>query len=165
MARRTGKRSQRGTGSHDPRVLYAASIERIEESELLFRDGRWVLSMYVAGLAVEALLQAFAIRGGEAHDARHGLQQWLNKSPAVLVDAIRGDAKTEWSELNTMWNNDLRYLSEAGLLGRLRDRKHDRGIKGGRESVLKICSRRCVDDARAVHNRGLLQWRRDSSTN
>ncbi len=163
VARRTSKRTQRGEGSHDPRVLYAASIERIEESELLICEGRWSLSMYVAGLAVESPLQAFATRMGEPHDARHSLDKWLNKCPAALVDAIRGRASTQWSELNTMWSNDLRYLSESGLLGRIRDRKHDRGIKGGRDSVLRVCARRCADDARAVHNRGLLQWHRDSS--
>ena len=96
---------------HRPEVLLGVSLERIEEAEWLLKRGSWALAMYVAGLSVEALLQAFALGRGQRHDARHNLDLWLSKGPATLSDAIRSAASQEWSTLRSLWDNDLRYLS------------------------------------------------------
>jgi len=78
--------------SLQPPVLYEASIERLDEADLLYRERRWALAMYASGLAVESLLQAFALGRGAEFDARHDLPGWLTKGPGELSDAIRGKA-------------------------------------------------------------------------
>lgn len=146
--------------SRDAGALYAASLERIEDAEVLLDNGRWVLSMYVAGLAVEAILQAFALRSGEPGDARHDLRDWLKKCPPRLVDAV-GAAPAEWSRLSIAWNNSLRYLPEYAVLGHLRSHRLGKGIKLGKEgaeAVLKVNAKRLVDAARLVHGKGLAVW-------
>lgn len=149
--------------SRSTKVLHEASIERMEEAELLFDAGRHLLCMYTAGLAVECLLQAFASLSGAAHDARHDLRLWLDKCPAPVVDELRAKTLLEWSRLGTHWSNDLRYLSEPALRGWLRRRELDRGIRGGAASVTRTCARRCLDSARIIHNKGLLLWQTPSS--
>lgn len=144
--------------SLDPRVLRAASIERLGEAELVHSHGRWACSAYLSGLAVESLLQSFAGQVGAAHDARHDLRSWLAKSPGGVLAAITARAGPEWSLLTAMWSNDLRYLSEDGLLGWIRRKRLHGRIRGGRESILRTCSRRCLESARLVHSKGLVAW-------
>lgn len=48
--------------TYRPQVLYEASIERIREAESALAAAHWVLAMYLAGLAVECVLQAVALR-------------------------------------------------------------------------------------------------------
>lgn len=149
--------------SRRPEVLFEASLERREEAAGLFEQGRLVLSMYVSGVAVEAILQALALSGGARHDAHHDLDLWLAKSSAEVADAIKDHAATEWSLILGLWSNDLRYLSFEGLLGRLRMTRMNRGIKLGKDGPRAIVwenARRCVQAALTVHAKGLELWRR-----
>lgn len=146
--------------SLQPPVLYEASIERIEEAHLLALQGRAALAMYAAGLAVECLLQAFALRRRQRFDARHDLTGWLAKGPAELIDAVRGRAAGEWSVLIAIWSNRLRYMSDAGLLGYLRDKQLHRHVRGGPKSLLTTRTRECVNAATTVHRKGLVVWPR-----
>jgi len=120
--------------------------------------GDYVLAMYLAGLAVECVLQAFAIREGAKHDARHDLPKWLLKCPSRLRDVIKGEVGGAWSQLVALWDNDLRYLSVAGLLGYLRDKKADRRISGGPAAIVRQNARRVVDAATIIHNKGIALW-------
>jgi hypothetical protein len=61
----------------------------------------YVLPSYVAGLAVESILQALALQGGGAHDAKHALPNWLSKCPSPLHDALKGSG--EWNQLVALW--------------------------------------------------------------
>jgi hypothetical protein len=139
-------------------VLYAASIERIEEAQILFDRGSWAMSIYLAGLAVEAILQAFAHRGGSPHTARHDLGRWLDLCPSRLVDLIKGNARDEWSLLSSVWDNTLRYLPEEGLVAHLKASDVGRRLKGGRKAMARTIACRFLDAARAVHNKGLQIW-------
>ena len=160
-----GARSPRGPGAaltHRPEVLYQASFERIAEAQVLLDARAWALSMYVSGLAIEALLQAFAARGGAQRDAHHDLRTWLRRGPDELLRVITLTAAGEWSLLDVAWSNSLRYLSQDGLLGYLGSRRLNVGIKtgkGGREAVLKVNAKRLLDAARTVHGKGVSLWR------
>jgi hypothetical protein len=162
-----GKRSNQSGGfpevrlSQRPRVLYEASLERLEESEALFARGSWGMAMYAAGVGVEALFQGFAHRAGARHDARHDLRAWLAKCPEALIDAVMRSASAEWWMLNAYWDNTLRYLSQSAVLGRLRSLQGGRlviGLKGGPDALLRTSARRCLNAARIVHGKGVNQW-------
>lgn len=160
----TAPQTSRGRAlSRSAKVLHEASIERMEEAEMLFDARRYGLCMYTAGLAVECLLQAFVALNDGAYDAHHDLRRWLEKCPVRVVDDLRAKTLLEWSRLGTHWSNDLRYLSEPALRGWLRRRGLDRGIRGGAASITRTCARRCLDSARTIHNKGLILWQVPSS--
>jgi hypothetical protein len=144
--------------SHKPNVLYLASIERIAAARRMIdqKPHDYVLASYVAGLAVESVLQAIALHGGAAHDAKHTLSKWLAKSPAALQDALKGSA--EWNRVVALWDNGIRYLSFGGLLGYFRDKGYARGKKGGVESIVRHVTKSLVDAAEVVHKKGLAVW-------
>ena len=116
----------------------------------------YVLASYLAGLAVESILQAIALHGGAAHDAKHTLSKWLSKCPAALHDALKGSA--EWNLVVALWDNGMRYLSFDGLLGYFRDKGYVRGKKGGIESIVRHVTKGLVDAAEVVHKKGLAIW-------
>lgn len=143
-------------------VLHEASLERMDEAELLLAECRWASAVYLAGLSVECLLQAIALRDRATDDVRHDLRRWLARCPAVLQATIQEKTASEWSTLNVLWSNKIRYMSESGLLGHLRRLRLDRGLKGGRDSMLRKRSAELVEAARAVHGKGLVVWQRSS---
>src|ERR1035437_10719812 len=100
--------------SHRPNVLYLASIERMASARRMIdeKPHDYVLASYLAGLAVESILQALALQGGSPHDARHSLSNWLSKCPLAMHDAVKGAA--EWNEIVALWDNGIRYLSFDG---------------------------------------------------
>jgi hypothetical protein len=144
--------------SHRPNVLYLASIERMAAARRMIDDKPhdYVLASYLAGLAVESILQAFALLGGAEHDARHSLSKWLSKCPASLHQALKGSA--DWNLLVARWDNGIRYLSFDGLLGYFRDKGYVRGKKGGVESIVRHVTKDLVDAAEVVHTKGLAVW-------
>ena len=116
----------------------------------------YVLATYLAGLAVESILQALALHAGGAHDAKHTLSRWLSKCPSALHDALKGSA--EWNQVVALWDNGIRYLSFDGLLGYFRDKGYVRGKKGGVESIVRHVTKNLVDAAEVVHKKGLAVW-------
>jgi hypothetical protein len=144
--------------TYKPNVLYLASIERIAAARRMFdlQPYDYVLASYVAGLAVESILQALALHAGAAPDAKHSLVKWLTKCPTALDDALRGSA--EWNHLVAIWDNGIRYLSYEGLLGYLRAKGQVQGKKGGVESKVRQATRELVDAAEVVHKKGLAVW-------
>jgi hypothetical protein len=114
--------------SHRPNVLYLASIERMAAARRMIDDKPhdYVLGCYLAGLAVESILQALAIKSG---GSRHSLPNWLSKCPPTMFDALKGSG--EWNRLVALWDNGMRYLSYDGLLGYFRDKAALHGKKGG----------------------------------
>jgi hypothetical protein len=144
--------------SHRPNVLYLASIERLMAARRMIDDKPrdYVLASYLAGLAVESILQALALHGGAAHDARHSLSNWLSKCPSSLHDALKGSA--DWNLLVARWDNGIRYLSFDGLLGYFRHKGYVHGKKGGIESKVRVVTNDLVDAAEFIHNKGLAVW-------
>jgi len=116
----------------------------------------YVLASYLAGLAVESILQALALQNGSAHDAKHSLPNWLSKCPSALHDSVKGSA--EWNEVVALWDNGLRYLSFDGLLGYFRKKGYGKGMKGGVESIVRGVTKNLVDAAEMVHKKGLAVW-------
>jgi hypothetical protein len=146
--------------THKPIVLYHASIERIVGARRLLEAPApdYVMAMYQGGLAIECLLQAFALRHGEPHDARHNLVTWLGKCPAALQDAVKTKAPDQWNHLIVVWDNGLRYLSSAGLLGYLRKKGRTYGVSGGPEAIIRMNAKALVLAAAAVHHAGVTVW-------
>ncbi len=144
--------------SHKPNVLYLASIERMAAARRMIDEQPpdYVLASYLAGLAVESILQALALQNGAAHDAGHGLSNWLSKCPAALNAALKGSG--EWNQVVALWDNGLRYLSYDGLLGYFRRKGNAGGKKGGVESRVRQVTKDLVDAAEAVHKKGLAVW-------
>jgi hypothetical protein len=135
-----------------------ASIERVNTSRRLAEAPPYdyVVASYLAGLAVESILQAIALRGGAAHDARHSLAKWAAKCPRGLNDALKGSA--EWNRVVALWDNGIRYLSFDGLLGYFRNKGYLEGKKGGVDSRVRAITLQLVNAAEVVHTRGLAQW-------
>jgi hypothetical protein len=144
--------------SHRPNVLYLASIERMTAARRMVDDKPhdYVLASYLAGLAVETILQALALHGGAAHDARHSLSNWLSKCPSSLHEALKVSA--DWNLLVARWDNGIRYLSFDGLLGYFRNKGYVHGKKGGVESIVRAVTKDLVDAAEVIHNKGLAVW-------
>ena len=145
-----------------PDVLYQASFEHIDALDDLRHDRHWTLTIYTAGLAVECVLQAIALRAGASDDAKHDLRKWLAKCPTNLQTIIAKDVPNEWSFLTIVWFNAIRYLSHDGLLGHLRKLELNKGIKQGKDgtvAILKVNAGRVVTAARAVHGKGASTWR------
>lgn len=143
-----------------PIVLYHASIERMTAAfrSLDEKNADYVLAIYLAGLSVECLLQAIAMLHGAEHDARHSLSRWLRKCPVSLQEAIRTTAGREWNSLVALWNNELRYLSQNGLLGCLRKNGSTRGIAGGPSAMMRKIAKNVVSSAHLIQEEGLAQW-------
>ena len=144
--------------SHKPNVLYLASIERIATARRMIdqKPHDYVMASYLAGLAVESILQAIALHGGAAHDAKHTLSKWLSKCPMALHDALKRSA--EWNRLVALWDNGIRYLSFDALLGYFRRKGYVQGKKGGVESKVRHVTKGLVDAAEVVHKKGLAVW-------
>lgn len=146
---------------HDPHVLYRASIERMRGARRAREEEDFVLAMYLAGLAVECILQAVCHLDDPSHDARHHLPKWLNKCRTSLQDAINAPGvRGHWTTVVNVWRNQLRYLSEDALLGFLRRIKRDRLVSGGGEAIMKVNADRLLESADVVHRRGLAAWKR-----
>jgi len=144
---------------HSPVVLYHASTERREAAWAAYRRGDWVLAMYLAGLAVEAILQAVALNDDPTHDAKHDLPKWLARCRTSLQEALKDKGAREcWNHVCRVWRNELRYLSRDGLLGYLRARELNRGISGGADAIMKVNAVRLIESAVVIHNRGVTAW-------
>lgn len=144
--------------THRPNVLYLASIERMAAARRMIdlKPHDYVLASYLAGLAVESILQALALQTGAPHDAKHTLTKWLSKCPSSIHEALKGSG--EWNRLVALWDNGLRYLSFDGLLGYFRNKGYVRGRKGGVESIVRQVTKELVDSAETVHKKGLAIW-------
>ena len=75
--------------THNPIVLYQASIERMSEAHSAMRSENWAVGMYLSGLAVECVLQAIALFYDASYDAQHDLSRWLSKCPTGLQDSLK----------------------------------------------------------------------------
>ena len=145
--------------AHQPVVLYHASSERIQAAWVAFQRQDFPLSMYLAGLAVECVLQAIALHDDPTHDAKHDLPKWLGRCRISLQEAIKAAGVREhWNRVVRVWRNDLRYLSRDGLLGYLRARSLNRGISGGPDAIMRENARRLYHAAVTVHHKGVAAW-------
>ncbi len=147
--------------AHRPEILYAASLEREQAAWAAFARSDYVLAIYLAGLAVECILQAIAFKDHPAHEARHDLPQCLARCRRSLQSAIDAvPTWASWSFLVRVWRNEIRYYSSAALIGYLRRFDDVRRISGGPDAIMKTMARRALDAASLIHGKGVVAWTR-----
>ena len=140
-------------------VYLAAAQERVAELKELYKAERYVMTHYVAGVAVECVLRAYRYRLDPEFDARHDLYRLLQASG--IIRALRADeiyaANSAIASVSFRWANDFRYRSKADLLRYLKRIGADRGIKG---DVLKENARRIMESASSFVRIGIKAWKR-----
>lgn len=145
--------------SFNAEVYFAAAQERVDEAKELYRSRRYVLSHYVAGVAVECMLRAYRFRRNPEFDARHDLYKLFHSSDIRQVLKLEEfyAANSAVASVSFRWANDFRYRSTEDLTRFLKRIGADRGIKG---SVLKENARRSVEAAAEVVRIGAKAWKR-----
>ena len=136
---------------------FQASQDHIEEARILLNEGRYAFSHYTAGLAVECMFRAYAVRYGAAFDGRHDLSKWFE---LARFDQVSDPSRLEsiaaaYNRVTLQWNSSQRYYSEGFLKAYFRNKELDRGIKG---NAVKELTRRIVESAFEVVTEGKLRW-------
>lgn len=150
---------------------YQASVERMEQSRKLYRDGTaFALSMYCGGLAVESMLRAFRWTEERSFEGRHDLFELLKASRLLRFDdnymrrrgaseeSIRESAvklRGSMNEVVILWHNNLRFASEASLRAFLKQSGRLQGVKG---DPLKKNTRDLINAAQNIIDRGVVLW-------
>ena len=137
---------------------FTAAKERLDEANLLFEKTRYALALYVAGVAVESLLRAYAFRLESQLDAAHNLKLLLDVSnlQSLATPTESQQVFTAIDELYRRWRNDLRYTSNDRLRRRLKKDKLDRGIRG---DFLKENCRIALENAANILKIGVATWK------
>ena len=136
---------------------YQAALDHIDEARLLYDENRYVLAHYVAGLAVECMLRAYAVRNGEPFEGRHNLSKWLElaRFDEVIATSRREIVSSSYNVVVTQWNSTQRYYSDGFLRAYFRNAHLNRGIKG---DAVKELTRRIAEAAFDVLNEGKVRW-------
>lgn len=137
---------------------YRAAQDHAEEAQLLYDESRYVISHYVAGLAVECMLRAYAVRNGAMFDGRHDLNKWfeLARFDEVISEARSEAVSLSYNVVFAQWSSTQRYYSDGFLRAFFRNARLDRGIKG---NPVKEMSRRIVEASLAVVDEGTARWK------
>jgi hypothetical protein len=131
----------------------------MHESHRALKSDDWVLCFYLAGLAVECILQAIALRQGASHDARHDLSRWLARCPADLQATLASsEMRVDWSLLCSRWSNTIRYYSDDGLLWHCRQYRMLHGWLGDNQARMKRATAEFQVSAERVQQKGLARW-------
>jgi hypothetical protein len=136
---------------------FQASQDHIEETWLLLEERRYAFSHFTAGLAVECMFRAYAVRNGAAFDGKHDLRKWF---ALARFDEVTNPAHSEriaaaYDVVALQWNSTQRYYSEGFLRAHFHNNRFDRGIKG---NIAKELTRRLVEAAFEVVTEGKLRW-------
>jgi len=144
-------------GEFSAEVYRVAASEHLPAATELYERGRYALSSYVAGLAVESILRAYQFRRDPKFDARHDLHLLYRSSKFELI--LPQSQSREYAELlggvAARWNNNHRFRSRDAYARWLKRLKLDRGIKG---DYVKENTRRLIHGAAQLVNVGLKQW-------
>jgi hypothetical protein len=136
----------------------AAALERIGEALALHREqGRYVLSMYTAGLAAECMLRAYH-RADQPFDERHDIVELFNACDLDrLGDSGRRRIRGPIQTIRQLWLNSFRFASTAMLRAYLHRVGLDRGLP--REAdALKVRSRELFNACSEVVTIGEERW-------
>jgi hypothetical protein len=117
-----------------------AARERIGEAFQLRRVDRYVVSMYLAGLAAECMLRAYH-RTEAPFDARHDLRELLRSCDVDrLGEAGKARLRTPVQTIHLLWLNSLRFAHESMTRGRLHDMQLDRGFPRNADPLKSRCT-------------------------
>jgi hypothetical protein len=142
----------------DAADYFAAAQERLSEANLLFEKARYVLALYIAGVAVESLLRAYIFRLEPKLEAVHNLKMLL-KAGNLLSFTTPSESRQIGAALSNLydrWRNDLRYTSNNRLRRRLKKSKLDRRIRG---DFLKKNCRVAIEAAQIILKIGVIKWK------
>jgi HEPN domain-containing protein len=150
---------------------YQVSLERMRQSRTMYETGAaYALAMYCGGLAVESLLRAFRWTEDTSFERRHDLSDLLKASRLLTIDEafMRRKGSSEdtiresgvrlraaMNEVIILWQNNLRFASEASLKTFLNQIGRLRGVRG---DALKKNAKDLLDAAQTVINRGVTLW-------
>jgi hypothetical protein len=151
------KSHSRQDARHEARGYLEAAKEHVGALSVLYDDGRYALTMYVAGLAVECLFRAFRAKNSLPFRSDHSLD--ILSREAGFPDLIpRGDRvrfDSALGELILVWQNAYRFCCQSAIRALLKRRRLDRGIKG---DPVKEFARRLASDAVDLVALGVGQW-------
>ena len=136
---------------------FQASQDHIEEARLLLNENKYAYSHFTAGLAVECMFRAYAVRNGAAFDGKHDLRNWfaLARFDEVIRPVHAEQIAAAYDIVVLQWNSTQRYYSEGFLRAHFRNNRFDRGIRG---NTVKELTRRLVEAAFEVVTEGKLRW-------
>jgi hypothetical protein len=136
-----------------------AALERIGEANAMRRERRYVLAMYLAGLAAECMLRAWHhpdLPFNERHDiARLFSACDLDRLGDSAVRRLRPAVQT----IHALWLNSYRFAHEAQVRRHLHELGLDRELRRTADS-LKVRCGDLFDASAEVVTVGGDRWRR-----
>lgn len=146
---------RKGTHENEAEIYREAATDHITLARELHEAGRYVMSHYLAGLAVECIFRAYLYRLSPIFSGRHDLQVLYRD--ARFDDGLTLENKAEvgaaLTEVSRRWSNSHRYRSEDAL--RLFLRRANIGRKG---KFVRESSRRITNAATVIVELGVLRW-------
>jgi hypothetical protein len=133
--------------------------ERIGAAYAMYASARFVDALYLAGVAVECVLRAYATDESDEFEARHDLLRLLK---TATLERFVGQKKSQTisaalGEVWARWKNNYRYASDSRLRTEIKRLQLDRGIKG---DALKENARVALENALTIVNKGTFQWKK-----
>lgn len=117
-----------------------AARERIGEAFQLMRADRYVVSMYLAGLAAECTLRAYH-REDAPFDERHDVRELLKACDTDrLGEAGRTRLRAPIQTIHLLWLNSLRFAHDAMTRNRLHVMQLDRGFPRNADPLKNRCT-------------------------
>ena len=146
---------RKGKQEDEAETYREAAREHVTVAQDLHEAGRYVMSHYLAGLAVECILRAYLYRLSPVFSGRHDLPVLYRASQldGVIDPADEDYVNAALVEVSRRWNNSHRYRSEDAL--RLFLRRAGIGRKG---KFVRESSRRIANAALVIVNQGVLHW-------
>ena len=138
-------------------VYRDAARERVVVATDLYESGHFVLTHYVAGLAVECILRAYQTRIDAEFDSKHDLRELAAgaRYSSIFPEKLASEYAGALTAVYRRWNNDFRYRSEASLRSKLVRLKLHEGVKG---NLVKENARKIVVASTALVKLGVAKW-------
>lgn len=150
--------------------FYAAGEKLKEAHDAHHALQRYGMAMYWAGVATECMLRAHRMRIDRSFDSRHNIQDLILASRLIRHDeeyilsrsrsngrhaGNSSQLKRHAAGVYVLWNNSVRYESDALTKARLRKVSELTGVSG---DISKEASRRLLEHASHIIQRGTILW-------
>lgn len=134
-----------------------AAAEHTVSAVKLYREQRYALANYVAGLAVECIFRAYRHMIDPAFDARHDLEELFNAAEfhAIVPEGKAADVGAWLTTASTLWSNDHRFLSVLALRRKWKRMRLDRRVKG---DFVKERTRQLTNASVSLVDLGVARW-------
>ena len=125
----------------------------------MYAGRRFVDAIYLARVAVECILRAFATEETDELEGRHDLSRLMK---AATLERFVGEKQRQaisaaLGEVWARWKNNYRYVGDSRLRSEIKRLELDRGIKG---DTLKENARMALENALTIVNKGTFQWKK-----